>query len=435
MYYLSQDLSDTLLPIAGSDRQQWPEIAAHTSNAPIEDNPIDKLLETLKTGDFQTRWDVSKRLVSLGEPIINPLIELLTESLTENDSDWELPWFITRMLGNIHSTEAIEVLVDLLKNHSNEEVHTIAITALAQQGTPALASLKPLLQEHTTRLRAVQVIGQIHSSEGIDLLLGVVWDRDPAIRAAAIETLSHFSDDRIIPLLVHALKDPESQVRQMAISSLGRRSNPLNSRDLVIELASGLDDTNIDVVLQAVAALSRIGTDLAVEYLTNKLEPTLPFSLQTKILQGLGYIASPSALLTLRNYLHFTSQNRSDLALTQEIINIFGRIKLHSAQPITSKILIEFLQAFSYRVLSPALKQSLAMSLGQLGQVEAIPTLINLLADSTPGVKFHTLAALQRIVPEKAGDHLQTLREQEHISQSLAQGLEFALREWSIPKD
>jgi len=48
---------------------------------------------------------------------------------------------------------------------------------------------------------------------------------------------------------------------------------------------------------------------------------------------------------------------------------------------------------------SPSVKQAIALSLGQLGDMQAIDPLIQLLADADAGVKLHVITALKQLAP------------------------------------
>jgi len=51
---------------------------------------------------------------------------------------------------------------------------------------------------------------------------------------------------------------------------------------------------------------------------------------------------------------------------------------------------------------SPSVKQAIALSLGQLGDMQAIDPLIQLLADADAGVKLHVITALKQLAPQAA---------------------------------
>jgi HEAT repeat protein len=75
-------------------------------------------------------------------------------------------------------------------------------------------------------------------------------------------------------------------------------------------------------------------------------------------------------------------------------------------------------------------KQAIALSLGQLGQPQALERVIQLLVDPTASVRFHAIAALKQLEPLAAYERLQALAAQENIEDQLKQGVAIALQEW-----
>jgi len=61
-----------------------------------------------------------------------------------------------------------------------------------------------------------------------------------------------------------------------------------------------------------------------------------------------------------------------------------------------------------------SVKQKIALSLGQLGDMQAIDPLIQLLADADAGVKLHVITALKQLAPQAAHSQLQQLVTTKH---------------------
>jgi HEAT repeat protein len=390
-------------------------------------------LEQFKTGDFQTRWEVSKTLVSLGATVIEPLIAIFRETTTEPEAeaDWELPWFIVRILGQFSDARSIPLLTEVVKTHPSEEVTSMAALSLAKLGEAALPALHALMQEPETCLFAVAAIAQVREAKAIDLLLEVMQNPNPQIRAAAIEALSGFLDDRIPALFAQALKDPASQVRRAAIVGVGLRATQLDSTEVVAQLIPLLEDLNLSVAQQAAIALGRIGTDGAVTGLIQGLSIPFPTPLYLEIIRSLGAVASSAALNALEDYLqHCSTLDQPDQAhLVQETIVVLGRVESNPAKLKATQILMQFLEKSDP---SAEVKQRAALSLGQLGQLEALDSLVQLLADPQAGVQFHAIAALKRLPVPQTLTALQALHQQPKLSPALAEGIALALQEWNL---
>ena len=381
---------------------------------------LDLAITVLIEGDFSQRWDVAKVFPRLGanagigiDRAIYPIIEIVT-----SDEDEELRWYAARILGEFNHPSAIAALIDLLKSSDNDELTSMAASALEQIGNPAVAALKELLADETTRLIAVKSLSHIRRSEIIAPLLTVVKDPDAKIRASAIEALGSFHNAEIPPILLEALDDISASVRKEAVTGLGFRSDVREELDLVNKLIPKLYDFNIEVCCTAVIALSRLGSDIATEALKSVLNsPLTPINLQLECIRALGRIETPLSLQYLRSCL-----NEHSLPVQQEVVKVLGQVQ--KLKVIAGDILIESLQ------LSNGVKSAIALSLGRLGEIKAVDPLINLLANPDTTVRLHAIASLQQLA--SAYQKLQQLNNDATISPALKQGIEFALSEWKI---
>ena len=381
---------------------------------------LDLAITVLIEGDFSQRWDVAKVFPRLGanagigiDRAIYPIIEIVT-----SDEDEELRWYAARILGEFNHPSAIAALIDLLKSSDNDELTSMAASALGQIGNPAVAALKELLADETTRLIAVKSLSHIRRSEIIAPLLTVVKDPDAKIRAIAIEALGSFHNAEIPPILLEALDDISASVRKEAVTGLGFRSDVREELDLVNKLIPKLYDFNIEVCCTAVIALSRLGSDIATEALKSVLNsPLTPINLQLECIRALGRIETPLSLQYLRSCL-----NEHSLPVQQEVVKVLGQVQ--KLKVIAGDILIESLQ------LSNGVKSAIALSLGRLGEIKAVDPLINLLANPDTTVRLHAIASLQQLA--SAYQKLQQLNNDATISPALKQGIEFALSEWKI---
>ncbi|PSB34031.1 HEAT repeat domain-containing protein [Chlorogloea sp. CCALA 695] len=382
---------------------------------------LDLAQTVLIEGDFSQRWDIAKVFPRLGANVgigidraIAPIVEIV-----KNEEDEELRWYAARILGEFnHPTKAIAALVDLLKSSENDELTSMVASALGQIGNPAVAALKELLAEETTRLIAVQSLSHIRRSEIIAPLLTVVKDPDAKIRKTSIEALGSFHNAEIPPVLLEALDDISAPVRKEAVTGLGFRSDVREELNLVDKLIPRLYDFNLEVCCTAAVSLGRLGGDIATNALKSVLtSPLTPINLQLECIRALGRIETPLSLQYLRSCL-----NEHSFPVQQEVVKVLGQVQ--KLKVIAGEILIEALQ------LSNTLTSAIALSLGRLGELQAIDPLINLLANPDTGVRLHTIAALQQLAPVQAYQQLQHLNNDSKITSELTQGIEFALQEW-----
>ncbi|MEH2064469.1 MAG: HEAT repeat domain-containing protein [Nostoc sp.] len=386
------------------------------------ENLLKLALSMLEMGDFQQRWEITKVLTNLGNIAIAPLIEILKDE----DAEEELRWYAARTLGEFQHPEAIAPLVELLKTDEDEELKAIAATVLGQMGTVAITALTELLLDEDTRFFAVRSLCCIRQPETITPLLSVVQDSQAAIRAAAIEALSSFHDERVPPVLLNALDDIAATVRRAAVLGLGFRPDLCEALDLVTRLQPKLYDFNIDVCCAAAVSLSRMGCDQAAQQLFKLLispHTLLPLQLQT--IRALVWVGTSSSL----EYLQTAFNRSTSETLWQEIATVLGRVQKPQTTPAT-EILLQILRSQHPAREIVSVKSAIALSLGQLGKMQAIEPLISLLADSNASVRLHAIAALKNLDSEATHQQLQQLANNAALTPDLQQGIAIALAEW-----
>ncbi|MEG4944478.1 HEAT repeat domain-containing protein [Microcoleus sp. F4-D5] len=418
-----------------ADRQNWPGIVeclqqltakgSKPQEKHILEQAVSLAIQALEWGDFQDRWEISKVLPNLGNGAIAPLIAVLEDE----DADTESRWFAARILGKFDRPEVIQALVELVKN-SDEELSQIAAETLGNLGLTAIESLATLLQQQDSRQFATAALAQIRRTETIPPLLSVVGDSQVAVRAHAIEALSSFHDSRIPPVLVAALKDPATAVRKEAVRALGVRAYLDAEFDLVNLLKPLLSDIRLEVCQQAAIAIGRVKTDAAAAALFELLRsPTTPVELQIETVRALSWSETAVALEYLQQTL-IAELTNTNFPICQEIIAVLGRVEKPELKVKAAEIMLDLLESNHPAVQSVAIKQSLALGLGQLGDIRALDVLIQLLADADTSIRLHSTAALKQLNAIEARQQLESLVKQESLEPRLKQGIAIALQEW-----
>ena len=395
-----------------------------TENASLETKLLSWAMDVLEFGDFHQRWDVAKLLPKLGKSAYTSLMEILADE----DADEELRWFSVRILGNFNHPDVIAALVELLKTSVSVEEKAMAAAALAEIGASAVAAITELLAESDTRLLAVRSLSYIRHSETIAPLLSVVRDPQIEVRAAAIEALSSFHDSRIPPVLLNALEDLGASVRREAAIGLSFRPDLREELDLVNRLLPRLYDFNLDVCTAAAIALGRLGTDAAATGLFQVLHSSHTPAVQIEIVRSLGRVGTENSL----EYLRSSLDRLASKTIWQEIVTVLGRIEQQQLKPLAAEILIELLKSHHPATENANVKQAIAMSLGQLGEIIAIDRLIQLLADTDAAVRLHAIAALKQLAPESVYHKLEQMTRDADLTPELQQGVAIALQEWVI---
>jgi HEAT repeat protein len=199
--------------------------------------------------------------------------------------------------------------------------------------------------------------------------------------------------------------------------------------ELIPLLADRLWDLNLEVCQQAALALGRLRQDGAIPMLVRSLRsPNTPIELQLEIIRALGWIGSQSALDALQQLL--TEFPPLPQLVSQELITTLGNWTAPELRLQASQILIQTLTNQPVLMEDRQLRQIVAMGLGQLKQSVALEPLIQLLADGDARVRLHAIAALKRLAPLAARQHLETLHANQELPQDLQRGVAIALREW-----
>lgn len=426
-----------------ADRQNWSELVQCLQQLPLKghqpletqnlEKAVSLAIEVLEYGDFQDRWDVAKILPNLGTGAIAPLINLLEDE----DGDIEQQWFAARILGKFvkpsypegNRPEVIEALAKLVKN-SDEDLSQIAAETLGNLGPAAVASLANLLLQEDSRQFATEALAQIRRSETIVPLLSVVTDSQVAVRYAAIEALSSFYDSRIGPVLVAALTDPATAVRKEAVRALGVRAYLDAEFDLVNLLKPLLWDIRLEVCSEAVIAIGRLKTDAAAAVLFELLRSaTTPISLQIETVRALSWMETATALKYLQQTLMAEFSN-INYTVCQEIVTVLGRRSKSELKAFSVEILIDFIESNHPAVEDVGIQQSLALALGQLGDMRALDCLIKLLVNPDISVRLHSLSALKQLGAGEVRQKLENLLKQDNLELGLKEEIAIALQEW-----
>ncbi|MDB9524446.1 HEAT repeat domain-containing protein [Oscillatoria sp. CS-180] len=363
-----------------------PKLSADTAATQYLESTLDQLIE----GDFQARWEATKRLSTIGIETIAHLIPLLEDK----ELDWEIRWFAARVLGGFDDERALEALIQLLQKTREPDLIAIAaegISRFHEKGVDALAILLSTPQHCIT---AVHALASIQHQAAFEPLFAAAKNSDPAVRTAAIAALSNFRDPKVDDLLIKALKDPVAKVRQEAIVHLGLRSYLLEEMDLVSLVAPGLWDLHPDVNQATAIALSRLGTQAAVTDLANVLSsPHTPESLQFHIVRALGWIETDDSLLVL-----FSAYQSVSLALQIGIVEALSQLQSLALQERASEVLYDWLKSAIADINTDAkLKQAIALALGNLHSHQAEPLLQQLTQDANKQTCLYAEAALRKL--------------------------------------
>lgn len=371
------------------------------ANQQMQSNVLDIALYALQVGDFQARWDLAKVIPDFGIEAIAPLLTLLDDAT--DDDDWELAWFITRILGHYPCAEAIAALGDVLRSTPQADIAAAAVDALASMGEPAIGTLSTLVSEPATRLAAVQALAQIHHPGAVECLITVAQDGDAEVRAVAIAALGHVHQPQVTEVLINALQDVTSTVRRAAVVGLSLQLEWVTESHVLSVIEPLLWDISLEVRRQAILSISRLQSPGAAQALAQALtSPYTPPLLHGDILRALVWTGTLDALQVIQTLFQggeWNIQNRVEFFT--DLAAAFELIERDDLKGIASDVLVEALstldQDTSRGVDYGNVKRAIAHSLGHLGQPSATPSLTALLSEADKRVQLHAANALARL--------------------------------------
>lgn len=150
-----------------------------------------------------------------------------------------------------------EILVKFLKD-PDESIRTIAAESLEKVETrERLDGIEKTIQggNKLAKLRAVYALIGLKGQKVILLLLNAIKDPIEDVRAAAIRVLGKTGDARVMAPLVDCLSDNSDIIKRTAVEALGEFRDPRLTDSIMMMLKS--QDTG--VVEKAIEALGKIG--------------------------------------------------------------------------------------------------------------------------------------------------------------------------------
>lgn len=170
-------------------------------------------------------------------------------------------------------------LVEAANGQVPESARMAAFDRLVRTGQTNITHVRQVAvgADADTRQRwvAIRVLGKVRGDAPRTVLLGLLSDEQPAIRAAATQALGDLGDRSTTPQLIAQLKDPAVIVRAGAAEALGK----IGDGSAVSALADALQardnyyrGSSLWVRAHFVAALGEIGDRAAVPTLVRALD-------------------------------------------------------------------------------------------------------------------------------------------------------------------
>ncbi|HKP85424.1 MAG TPA: HEAT repeat domain-containing protein [Blastocatellia bacterium] len=227
------------------------------------DVTTDTLLGQLATGDASARLRAADRLALMGDAkAVPPLIEALATS-----KELQLRVAAAQALGALKDRRAVDALV-AASGAAEKDVRLAAVNSLGLINDHTSAEALFVAAKDTdqgVRDAAVQALAAMGVS--VERLSADMTNANWQVRVAAITTFARLGDNKATPLVITALKDADSRVRSEAARTLGQ----LSDESAITALINSLGDSSAEVRVEATFALGRLKDGRAIAPLTTLL--------------------------------------------------------------------------------------------------------------------------------------------------------------------
>jgi HEAT repeat protein len=184
---------------------QW---KASSALAGLGTEGMDHLLSALKTRNKDTRLGIIEALGEIRDPrAVEPLIGIL------KDEDNEVRWEAALALGEIADPRAFPPLETALSDPDRYVRYGAAIALQKMGWSPDELKKVGLLFAGKQNWDQLIDLGE----DAIPSLEIAAKDKDRTVRLMAVRTLGRIGNEKAIPLLYRAIRDPDDQVRWEAV--------------------------------------------------------------------------------------------------------------------------------------------------------------------------------------------------------------------------
>ncbi|MEM6610929.1 MAG: HEAT repeat domain-containing protein [Cyanobacteria bacterium P01_C01_bin.72] len=201
---------------------------------------------------------------------------------------------------------AIPFLLEALQQHHNPVVRRSAAKALAQIQQPDTINhlIAAMVRDEDTVVRSSSAgaLARIGAS-ALPALLKIVRGNYPnSVKGQASWAMAYVGVEAVKPLH-EALKSDDKNVRLAALEAITKIAEEHGDELSQQSIASSLEDEDIEVRLEAIMALSRLPSELALPYLLPLLKKDDIESKKRAIL-ALGKLAKPETLPLLEDLIN-----------------------------------------------------------------------------------------------------------------------------------
>ena len=269
--------------------------------------------------------------------------------------------YVAEALGLIGEPKSIPAMTPLLK-HPDEKIRIQAASAMGRVPHPGcLKALIDSLGDSNTevRKRCASALGEIGDRRAAPALSKLLKDDNTELRITAAESLGRIGDERAVPYLIQMTQDEDVAVLLKALGALRKIKDP-NAIDPLIEL---LSHESSRIRQRSIDVLGQVGDAVVAEQLEQMLRNDRSEDVRAAAAKALGEIRDPGAVDCLIDALH---------------------------------------DAFSVKCRA-------IVALGDIGEESSLASLLAMLKDPAPEIRYHASQALAQMQHELAAKNIRPL--------------------------
>jgi len=369
------------------------------------------------------------------------------------DQSWRVRKEAVELFLQVPSAAALSSeIIELLHSQDNAGLRNAAVEILVRFGRQAIPELLEELScnDHDVRKFVIDILGDIGDERAVSGLLAALNDEDSNVRVAAAENLGKLKATDAAPALLRAMQSGDLMFKFTALEALALMQAQLKTEELlpfqndkllrkalfdclgligdvaaVPVLIAALKDVMRNVAEAAVLGLVRLSERHygSVTAALAQLSGTPDVALIERLLDSrdgqtrravvtlLGHIGDDTAVSCLLPLLEEQdlAQQVAEALVTIGRINPAALVKLWRHSDTPQRVYLAYLYGEAgcadcgnelhegLRSQDSALRLAAAQSLGRLGDISALPALVESLDDENEGVREAIVVALSRL--------------------------------------
>lgn len=306
---------------------------------------------------------------------------------------------------------SVDPVIALLQS-SDPEIMTDAVILLGRLKTPdAVKPLMEVFQNHPGPIQGhvAEAFGLIGEPKCIPAIVPLLKSSDDKVRVQTASALGRVPHPGCLKALIESLNDPNPEVKKRCAMALGE----IGDKRAASALSKLLKDTQTEIKITAAEALGRIGDDQAVPYLIEMCHED-DEAVILKALGALRKIKNPASIEPLTKLLlHESSRVRQraidvlgqvgDAVVAEQLEGLLRNDRSEDVRAAAAKALGEIRDPGAVDRLIDALHDSFSVkcraivALGEIGEESALASLLAMLKDPAPEVRYHASQALAQM--------------------------------------